>query len=357
VEKPKPAPEVTQYQPVRFGALPGWESASAAHSLRAFGVGCRRLANTDLASVCEKAAALAGADERTAREFFEKEFTAYAISSGGNDTGLITGYYEPILEARRARSELHRHPIHGVPEDLVNVDLAVLYPELRNLRLRGRVVGRKLVPYYSRAEIIARGEALPAPVIAWTSDPVELFFLQIQGSGQVWLEDGARVRVGYADQNGHPYRSLGRWLVDRGELRLEEASMQGIKAWARTHPEKVNEALNQNGSYVFFREQPLADEGPLGSLGVPLTPEYSVAVDRRHIPLGAPVYLASTHPGSEAPLERLMLAQDTGGAIRGAVRADFFWGSGPQAGERAGIMRQPGRLWLLWPREAPLPRP
>jgi membrane-bound lytic murein transglycosylase A len=222
------------------------------------------------------------------------------------------------------------------------------------MRLRGRLNGRRLVPYYSRGEIETRGASFGAPVLAWTSDPVELFFLQIQGSGQVELPGGERIRVGYADQNGHPYRSLGRYLVERGEMPLEQASMQGIKAWADANPQKLQEALNANPSYVFFRELPPA-EGPIGALGIPLTAQYSIAVDRRFVPLGAPVFLATTYPLSEEPLERLVAAQDTGGAIRGAIRADFYWGTGPQAGMLAGRMRQQGRMWLLWPRGEPLP--
>ncbi|MEO8718172.1 MAG: MltA domain-containing protein, partial [Burkholderiales bacterium] len=191
---------------------------------------------------------------------------------------------------------------------------------------------------------------------AWVADPVELFFLQIQGSGQIQLESGERIRVGFAEQNGHPYRSLGRYLVDNGALTLEQASMQGIKAWAAANPQRLQDALNQNASYVFFRELP-ALEGPIGALGVPLEAGYSIAVDPKFVPLGAPVFLATTYPLSPQPLERLVMAQDTGGAIRGAVRADFFWGSGTEAGALAGRMRQPGRMWVLWPRGALLPRP
>jgi membrane-bound lytic murein transglycosylase A len=223
------------------------------------------------------------------------------------------------------------------------------------MRLRGRIEGRRLVPYWSRAEIDGGDGRFSAPVLAWLEDPVELFFLQIQGSGQIRLASGERMRVGYADQNGHPYRSLGRHLVERGELKLEQASMQGIKAWALANPEKLQEALNVNASYVFFRE--LAPQGdPVGALGVPLSAGYSIAVDARFVPLGAPVYLATTLPLSSRPLQRLMAAQDTGGAIRGAVRADFYWGSGAEAGALAGRMRQQGRLWLLWPRGTALPR-
>lgn len=294
-------------------------------------------------------------DAHAARSFFEANFIPYAlVSSAGPDSGMITGYYEPIIDGSRTQSAQHRYPIFGVPEDLIVVDLAATNPDVRNLRLRGRLDGRRLVPYPSRAEIEARG--VPAQVIAWTNDPVELFFLHIQGSGQVRLEGGERIRIGFADQNGHPYRSLGRYLIDRGELPLEQTSMQGIKAWAAANPAKLQEALNANPSYVFFREVATAD-GPPGALGVALTAEFSLAVDRRFVPLGAPVYLATTHPLSEERLERMMAAQDTGGAIRGVVRADLYFGTGAEAGAAAGRMRQQGRMWLMWPRGEPPPRP
>ncbi len=351
---PAPLPEAARFEPVAFEALPGWSDTALGPGLRAFLAGCPRLDGA-LARACEQARTLRAGDATAARGFFESTFVAYAVISPDRaDTGLVTGYYEPVLEASRARSAGYRYPIHGVPDDLVVVDLAQLRPELRHLRLRGRLEGRRLVPYYSRAEIEDGGDGFAAPVIAWAADPVELFFLQIQGSGQLRLGNGERIRVGYADQNGHPYRSLGRYLADRGELALEQTSMQGIKAWAAANPARLQEALNYNASYVFFRELP-AEGGPIGALGVPLSSEYSIAVDRRHIPLGAPVYLATTFPLSEERLERLVAAQDTGGAIRGAVRADFFWGSGPEAGALAGRMRQQGRMWLLWPRGEPLP--
>jgi membrane-bound lytic murein transglycosylase A len=347
--KPLPAPETVTYVPRGFADLPGWTAADLEASLRAFIAGCSR--SNSLKKACELAGAVPPADEQAARAFFEREFVPYAlVSSHSGDTGLVTGYYEPIIEGSRIPTAQHRFPIFGVPQDLIVVDL----PETRQMRLRGRVEGRRLVPYYSRGEIASRGSLFNAPVLAWSADPVEIFFLQIQGSGQVQLESGERIRVGYADQNGHPYRSLGRHLIDRGELVLEQASMQGIKAWAAANPEKLQDALNQNPSYVFFRELPPV-EGPIGALGVPLHAERSLAVDRRFVPLGAPVYLATTFPLSEEPLQRLMAAHDTGGAIRGVVRADFFWGTGPEAGAQAGRMRQQGRMWLLWPTGEPPP--
>jgi membrane-bound lytic murein transglycosylase A len=226
--------------------------------------------------------------------------------------------------------------------------LGDLYPELKHMRLRGRLEGRKLIPYYTRAEWETQ-ESKRSPML-WIDDPIDFFFLQIQGSGQVRLPDGSRVRLNYADQNGHPYRSIGKWLIDQGELKTGEASMQGIKNWVRANPKRRAELLNANPSVVFFRELPVEGSGPPGALAVPLTPERSIAVDPRHIPLGAPVWLATTRPNSDQPLVRLMLAQDTGGAIRGPVRADFYWGTGDEAGALAGRMRQQGRMWVLLPR-------
>jgi membrane-bound lytic murein transglycosylase A len=352
-----PAPETVRYREMRFDALPGWERAQLEPSLRAFVAGCARSLAAPIGRACTVAQGLPKGDEAAARQFFEAMFAPHAlVSSNGPDSGMITGYYEPIIDGSRWYNAANRYPIFGVPEDLITVDLAGINPELRNLRLRGRLEGKRLVPYPSRAEIDARGAAYPAPVIAWTADPVALFFLQVQGSGQVRLDGGERIRIGYADQNGHPYRSLGRYLVDRGEMPLEQASMQGIQAWAAANPHKLQEALNANPSYVFFRELPVSEDGPVGALGTPLAAGYSMAVDRRYVPLGAPVYLATSYPLSDLPLERLMTAHDVGGAIRGVVRGDFYWGTGPEAGAAAGRMRQQGRMWLLWPRGEPLPK-
>ena len=347
---------------VPFAVIPGWAGASLAPGLRAFASGCTRLAAASaLRRSCEAARALPADDEAAARAFIEAAFDAWAIAAAdGGAEGMITGYYEPVLAGSRTRSERFRFPVYGVPADLIAVDLESVVPELKGLRLRGRVEGNRLVPYRTRAEIEG-GNDFRAAVIAWVEDPVELFFLQIQGSGQIALDTGGRLRIGYAEQNGHPYRSIGRYLVERREMTLDQASMQGIKAWAAANPAKLREALDSNPSYVFFREMSGdsagRERGPVGTLGAPLTAGYSLAVDPRHIPLGAPLYLATTYPLSTQPLERLMAAQDTGGAIRGPVRADFYWGNGAEAGTLAGRMRQRGRLWLLWPRGEIPPRP
>jgi len=263
----------------------------------------------------------------------------------------MTGYYEPLLNCSRQRSAAFATPLYRVPPDLLVIDLASVAPETANLRLRGKLQGRRVVPYPARGEITA-GDLLAGNELAWVDDPVEAFFLQVQGSGRLRFEDGSQVRVGYGDQNGHPYRSIGRWLIDQGELTLDQASMAGIKAWIARNPSRAKELLDQNPSFVFFRELPLGDPaaGPVGALGVPLTPGHSVAADARYVPLGAPLVIATTDPTSNAPLVRPMLAQDTGGAIRGPLRFDFFWGFGAEAGQIAGRQKHEASAWLLVPR-------
>jgi membrane-bound lytic murein transglycosylase A len=218
-------------------------------------------------------------------------------------------------------------------------------------------VGNKIVPYASRAEI-EQGKGLVGKELLWVDDPIDAFFLQVQGSGRVELAGSKEtVRIAYADQNGHPYKSIGRYLVDKGELTLDQASAQGIKGWLAANPSRQKELLNANPSYVFFKEEKLADAkiGPKGALGVALTAQRSVAVDPQFIPLGVPVYLSTTQPNSDVALQRLMLAQDTGGAIKNAVRADFFWGFGAGPGEKAGSMKQRGSLWILLPKTISAP--
>ena len=329
--------------------------------MRAFVAGCARAeSRTPWQVPCAQARRLAAEDEPAARNFFETRFAAHrVIAPDGRDEGLITGYYEPVLKGRREPEAGFRHPVYAVPDDLIVVDLAELHPELRNLRLRGPAAGPAPRALQSRAEIDRAAAAFPARPLAWVADAVELFFLQVQGSGQIELASGERLRLGFADQNGHPYRSLGRFLVERGELKQDQASMQAIKAWAAANPANCRKRWIRIRAMFFFvsfrRPRPL--DGPPGALGVPLTPGYSAAVDPRYVPLGSPVFLQTTYPLSDRPLERLVMAQDTGGAIRGAVRADFFWGTGDDAGAQAGRMRQQGKMWLLWPRGESLPKP
>ncbi len=345
-------PAKARLEPANFDALPGWKDDDVSAAFAAFVEGCSALrTQARWTDVCTRAGSVADADPDALRTFFETGFVPHRVVGPDPEApGLLTGYYEPLLQGSRTPDARFRHPIFAAPDDLITVDLSGVAPDTRNIRLRGRLQGRKLVPYWSRAEIEEGKARLTGRELVWVEDAVELFFLQVQGSGRVRLPDGGIVRVGYADQNGHPYRSIGRVLVDRGELPLEKASMQGIKAWGQANPTRLAALLAENPSYVFFRELPAGDGGPLGALGVPLTPGRSIAVDPTVVPLGAPVFVSTTWPNSPRPLDRLVMAQDTGGAIRGAVRADFFWGFGAEAGEQAGRMRQPLKMWVLLPR-------
>jgi membrane-bound lytic murein transglycosylase A len=344
------------FQAADWGDLPGWSADDVAAAWPAFLLSCRGVASKPNGPgwkrVCDLARAADGKPGNDPRRFFEQYLKPYAVVGGdGTTSGMITGYYEPLLQGSRTRAKGFEQPVRGVPDDLLTIDLSAVFPELKDKRVRGRLEGNKVLPYWSRAEIAAQGDMLPGKTLLYVDDAVELFFLQVQGSGRIRLADGSVVRLNYADQNGHPYQSIGRVLVERGELKLEEASMQGIQAWARANPSRLDKLLNTNPSYVFFREVPNSQGGPIGALGVPLTAERSIAVDPRSVPLGSPVFLATTQPNTAVAMNRLVMAQDTGGAIKGAVRADYFWGFGKEAGERAGRMKQSGRLWVLLPVE------
>jgi membrane-bound lytic murein transglycosylase A len=353
---PVPPPFSRSFQPAAWSDLPGWAEDDVAAAWPAFLLSCRGVASKGNGAgwkrVCDQGRAADGKPGLDVRRFFEQNLKPYAIASGdGTVNGLATGYYEPLLRGSRFRTKGYEQPVRGVPDDLLTIDLSAVFPELKDKRVRGRLEGNKVVPYWSRAEITAKGDRLPSKTLLYVDDAVELFFLQVQGSGRIKLADGGMVRLNYADQNGHPYQSIGKTLVERGELKLEEASMQGIQSWARANPARLDALLNANPSYVFFREVPNSDGGPIGALGVPLTAERSIAIDPRSVPLGSPVFLATTRPNSVQAMNRLVMAQDTGGAIKGAVRADFFWGFGKEAGEQAGRMKQNARMWILLPAE------
>jgi len=363
VPTPPPAVKAPLFEAVGFDALPGWSTDNLAAAWSAFRASCHALRfQAPWRAACGEAAKLApGTTTPTVaavRAYFESQFVPYRLSTPeGNTQGLATGYYEPLLRGSRTRRAPYLHALYAPPDDLLVIDLISVNPDLKNMRLRGRLEGRRVVPYWSRAEIERGLASVSGKELVWVDNPIEAFFLEVQGSGRIALDSGETLRLNYADQNGHPYQSIGRWLLDRGELKPGEATMQGIKAWALANPKRVEELLAQNPSYVFFRELQVSDPsiGPPGAQGVPLTPERSIAVDPRYTPLGAPVFVATTYPNSDARLERLVIAQDTGGAIRGQVRADYFWGFGAEAGALAGRMRQPLRMWVLLPKGFPLP--
>ena len=351
----QPPPEAMGYFEVAgWDALPGWNNDDVSEAWPAFIRSCMALKSQSLwQPPCLAASRVTRHDNASLRTFFETWFKPYRVfNSDGSGNGMVTGYYEPLLYGSRTRTDKYRYPLYGVPDDLLTIEVGDLFPELIGERVRGRRVDGHVVPYYTRKEIQKGIDPLQDREIAWVDDQVELFFLHIQGSGRLKLENGDIMRVGYANHNGHPYRSVGRILIDRGELTLSQASMQGIKEWANANPTRLNGLLAENPGYVFFRELPAGPNGPIGALGVPITPRRSIAIDEQSVPLGAPVFLATTWPNSSKPLSQLMLAQDIGGAIKGAVRADFFWGFGDEAAELAGRMRQSGEMWVLLPKSA-----
>jgi membrane-bound lytic murein transglycosylase A len=353
VEEPVVEKEAPTLQVVTWQEVPGWLEDDPSLAFGAFLKSCSALRwRPQWQAACQEALAMEKASETEVRAFFERNFVPNQVQqANGSTEGLLTGYYVPDLHGSRTPSAVYPYPVYGRPDDLLVIDLSEVYPELGNYRLRGRVEGQRVIPYWDRSKIDGQDQPLAGKELFWVADPVELFFLHIQGSGRILLDNGERAMVNYADQNGHPYRSIGKFLIDRGAMTRDQMSMQNIRDWARQNPQEVAQLLNQNPSYVFFRDLGGDVQSPPGALGVPLTPGRSLAVDRRYIPLGAPVFVETTWPNSDRPLQRLMVAQDTGGAIKGKVRGDFFWGMGDQAGALAGRMKQAVRFWVLLPRE------
>jgi membrane-bound lytic murein transglycosylase A len=362
-------PSPLRLDAVQFGELQAWPQSDPRSALQAFVRSCAALAaRSDDAplggvnyagtagewrEVC-RTAALAPLDEpAAARRFFESEFVPYRVAPA-TGVGLFTGYYEPQLRGSRTRQGAYQTPLYSAPADLVNVDLGLFRENLKGQRIVGRMMDGRLMPYPARPEI--EGGTLAAPIL-FVDDPIDAYFLQVQGSGRVLLDDGTIVRAVYAGQNGRPYISIGRILVQRGELTLETVSMQSIRAWMLAHPAQAQPLMNENPSFVFFAEQPIGDPslGAAGAQGVPLIPEASLAVDLTLHALGVPVWLETTAPDPDPAkpdriFERLLVMQDTGGAIRGPVRGDIYWGYSADAGAIAGRMHSQGRMTVLLPR-------
>jgi membrane-bound lytic murein transglycosylase A len=358
VESQSKIAEFSTLKPAKWEDVDGLTSDDLGAAWGAWLQSCSTLKNKPAwANACNAASQIKSPNSAQVITYLSTHFNVYSANNlDGSNTGMITGYYEPQLKGSRSKSAQYPYPLYRQPSDLITVELSDIYPDLKYKRVRGKLVGNKLQPYATRAEIEANPSPLAGNEIVWVNDIINAFFLQIQGSGLVKLENGEQMHVGYADQNGHTYNSIGRLLIDRGDLTADQASMQGIKNWARNNLGKLRELLNSNPSYVFFRELPGGLTGPLGALGVPIAAERSVAVDPKFIPLGAPIFLSTTQPNTQKPLKRLMLAQDTGGAIKGGVRADFFWGAGDAAGKQAGAMKQQGKIWVLLPKDFELPK-
>ncbi|MBK6757561.1 MAG: MltA domain-containing protein [Moraxellaceae bacterium] len=352
----QPEPISAVYKQTNWAALPNWPGEQLTNTWPSWLNSCKRLASRPVwKEICADALMLGQQDAASVKAFFESHFEPWQVTTNtGTDTGLVTGYYEPLVKGSTT-PKAGSVPFYAVPDNLLILDLAKQYTDLKGKRLRGRLEGtRTVIPYWSRQEIADGKMANNAKVLAWADDAIEAFFMEVQGSGRIQLEDGTLLRLGYADQNGYPYKSIGKWLVEQGELTLDKASMQSIQAWAKANPQRLQEMLNANPSVVFFRVLTGTD-GPIGALNVPLTDEASAAIDPKFVPLGSPIYLSTTRPNDSQPMNRLIQAQDTGGAIAGPIRVDYFWGFGAKAGELAGRMKQKGQVWLLWPKGMALP--
>ena len=327
---------IASFTAVSWQSLPGWQEDDLSQAWPAWLKSCdalrKRAGEVNWRQTCSLANGVSGRDSQAIRRYFENHFQAYEIrNNSGSEVGLITGYYEPVMNGSLTRTAIYNVPLYAYPN-----------------------AWKKNKPSLgpARAELMSSG-MLKGSEIAWVQDPVAAAFMQIQGSGKIRLDDGRIVRLGYAGTNDQPFKSFAQWLLDRKEITRSEATMQGISQWAKRNPDRVNEMLNANPRFVFFKELPGnvdPDLGPTGALGVPLTAERSIAVDLQALPLGAPVFLATTRPLSSQSLQKLVIAQDTGKAIVGGVRADYYWGSGESAGELAGRMKQNGKMWLLLPR-------
>lgn len=361
----EPAPPQMELRAAEWNAMPGWQQDRLQEAWPALLASCR---STRMPAVwqafCTEAATVPAQAAQAQRALIESRLRAWQVVSVEgpvrNESGLITGYYEPFLKGSRRRQGTFQTPLYGVPDDLVSVELGEVHPALQGVRVRGRLQGKRVVPFPDRAQL-ADGKVLAGKELLWVDSAIDAFFLQIQGSGRVRMDDGSTVRMAFADVNGRPYRAIGRYLVDQGEMTVEQATAPALREWLQQHPDRQQEVFNQNPSVVFFREEKIIDPslGPRGALGVPLTPGRSVAIDPRWLPLGAPLYLSTTDPLTQLPLQRLVTAQDTGGAIRGAIRADLFWGWEDPSDEAAGRMRAQGSLWILWPagQSPPVPAP
>ena len=325
-----------------FENLPNFENEDFDVVLTNFKNNCRTKKSKKIyGSLCQESQ-----NVKNAKEFLLANFSPYMISTKkGKTVGLLTGYYEASLNASMKKSKQYKYPIYETPQDLIVVDLSSIYPDLKKYRLRGRVKGNKLVPYDTRAQSKKKG--VNADVICYCDSKIDRFFLEIQGSGRVKLDNGENMFIGYDNQNGHKYKAIGRYLVKIGALKLEEVSLQSIKAWLKKNPKRVDEVLNYNQSLVYFKER---NQGATGALGLELTPKRSIAVDRNFIPLGSMLYLSAKV--DEKKENRIVFAQDTGGAIKGAVRADFFLGAGDAAMQSAGRLKADLKLWILMPKGA-----
>lgn len=362
------APPQLVLEPVEFKALPGWRSDALVEGLSAFLASCPAIAKRpadqplgylgehgtmgDLQQICAEARTINTKSSAELQFFIERRFRPFRARDGQKPAGKFTGYFEPLLRGSWQPDARYRHPVYSRPRDIVVVEMEMFDPDQRGEQLAGRLVGNKLLPYFDRSEInqgALRGRQLE---LLWVDSAVDLFFLHVQGSGRVLLPDGSHVRLAFSGRNGHRYSSIGRELVAQGIMKVKDVSLPSLRAWMAANPLAAEQLMQKNRSYIFFRVE--KDEVVKGAMGVALTPGRSLAVDPKYVPLGLPLWLTTTDPldpKNTTPLTRMVVAQDTGSAIKGVVRGDLFWGFGAEAEARAGLMNETGTYYFLLPRK------
>lgn len=340
---PPVKPTTENMKAVSFTEIEGFYKDDLNHALEVFKKDCKKSKKNELfTEVCEKAES-----EIDGKRFFTLYFQPYKLlDENSSDEGLITGYYEPLLYGSLKKTARYKYPLYKTPKDMLIVDFTSIYPDLKSYKLRGKLVGNKVLPYDSREEIENNPSKELEPIV-YVDNKVDVFLLHVQGSGKVLLDTGELINVGYAEQNGRKFKGIGMYMLNKGYITKDELSAQGMKKYLDKNPSKADEVLNQNESYVFFQK---SNQGATGSLGTPLTAKRNIAVDRSVIPLGMPVFLNTTNPVDKKPINQLMVAADVGGAIKGKVRADFFWGFGDSAFDYAGRMKEKGKMYVLMPK-------
>ncbi|MBL4666753.1 MAG: MltA domain-containing protein [Sneathiella sp.] len=367
LEEEKPKKDRLQLAKAEFSDLTSWTDDELTQFLPALLLSCQKMMRlpdarslggnkiagtvADWKEICKQAPDLP-LNSGAIRSFLEAKFTPFNVTNNTDSKGLFTGYYEASLQGSRTPSDIYKIPLYSRPDELVMVHLGRFRDGLKGQRVAGVVKNGELRPFADRKKIDDGALAGQDLEIVWVDSAVDAFFLHIQGSGRVSLNDGSALRVGYAGQNGHPYFAIGKTLIENGDVPREKMSMQAIRDWLEGNPHKADELMQKNASYIFFRE--LKTSGPIGAQGVELTPERSLAVDRKWMPLGVPIWLETEvfdgpHDTTAEPFNHLLMAQDTGGAIRGPVRGDVFWGNGDRAYEKAGAMKSTGKYWIFLP--------
>ncbi len=356
--------------PVHFSDLPEWQADKQKEALAAFAKSCDLILKRDASRrfgpenfemtyadwqpACQNLRPYYLKNDLFARAYFETYFTPYLVHENDDPNGLFTGYYEPSLNGSYTKSEKFNIPLYQIPDDMVTVELGNFIPDLKGKKITGRVEEGKFTPYFNHEDIDKGALAERNLELIYVDSKIDAFFLHIQGSGRIKMDDGTDILVGYAGQNGHKYFAIGRALIEQGHLTKENVSLQSIRQWLLDNPDEADKIMQLNPSYVFF--QKLESENPKGGSGLELTPHRSLAVDHRLMPYHVPMFLSVGHPTqTDQQITQLMIAQDTGGAIRGHVRGDFFWGHGAEAEENAGKMKEEGRYWMLLPRKLEIP--